>query len=131
MKTNGLNRTLTPALLGASLLIAPSLALAATGSILDDAQLDALSAGTNVHLFPGTLNGRPNPGPGQPSQSIGNTFPTTTPGNAANAGGSAFNPTGNAGTHYAGNAPQNSGNPKSVAQYDVAGFQQYENHVVK
>ena len=28
------------------------------------------------------------------------------------------------GTHYAGNAPQNSTNPKSVSQYDVACFQQ-------
>ena len=37
---------------------------------------------------------------------------------------SAFNPTGNAGSHYAGTQPQNSKNPKSVSQYDVAGFQQ-------
>lgn len=59
---------------------------------------------------------------GQPSQSCQQT--TVTPGNAAGASGSAFNPNGTAGTHYAGNAPQNSKNPKSVAQYDVACFQQ-------
>jgi hypothetical protein len=45
------------------------------------------------------------------------------PGNAANAPGSAFDPTGNAGTHYAGTQPQNSKNPESVAQYDEACFQ--------
>ncbi|MDR6759224.1 hypothetical protein J2Y48_004540 [Mycoplana sp. BE70] len=30
----------------------------------------------------------------------------------------------NVGTHYAGQQPQNSKNPKSVSQYDVGGFQQ-------
>jgi hypothetical protein len=59
---------------------------------------------------------------GQPGQSCQVT--TTTPGNAAAAPGSAFNTSGVAGTHYAGNAPQNSTNPKSVSQYDVACFQQ-------
>ena len=62
--------------------------------------------------------------PGQPSQSCGSSTAPDTPGNAASAPGSAFNPDGNAGTHYAGQQPQNSGNPKSVAQYDVACFQQ-------
>jgi hypothetical protein len=57
---------------------------------------------------------------GQPSQSC--QAEPSTPGNAANAPGSAFHPTGNAGTHYAGQ-PQNSKNPRSVAQYDVACFQ--------
>ena len=55
---------------------------------------------------------------GQPNQSCQVT--TTTPGNAASAPGSAFNPSGNAGTHYAGQQPQNSKNPTSVSQYDVA-----------
>ena len=64
--------------------------------------------------------------PGQPSQSCQVT--TTTPGHAASAPGSAFNPNGNAGTHYAGTQPQNSNNPKSVAQYDVACFQQTTHH---
>jgi|1185.fasta_scaffold275059_2 hypothetical protein len=58
---------------------------------------------------------------GQPNQSCEDQ--PMTPGNAANAPGSAFNPDGNAGTHYAGEQPQNSKNPKSVSQYDVACFQ--------
>jgi hypothetical protein len=36
------------------------------------------------------------------------------------APGSAFNPTGTAGTVYAGEQPQNSNNPAAVSQYDVA-----------
>ena len=43
-----------------------------------------------------------------------------TPGNAATAPGSAFNPAGHAGTVYAGEQPQNSRNTASVSQYDVA-----------
>ena len=58
---------------------------------------------------------------GQPSQSC--QAEPSTPGHAAGAPGSAFNPDGNAGTHYAGTQPQNSKNPNSVAQYDVACFQ--------
>jgi hypothetical protein len=61
-------------------------------------------------------------GTGQPGQSCQVT--TTTPGSAAGAPGSPFNPVGQAGNVYAGNAPQNSINPKSVSQYDVACFQQ-------
>ncbi|HEY1142962.1 MAG TPA: hypothetical protein VGE68_02900 [Sphingomicrobium sp.] len=41
------------------------------------------------------------------------------PGHTATAPGSAFNPNGNAGTHYAGEQPQNSRNTASVSQYDV------------
>jgi hypothetical protein len=59
---------------------------------------------------------------GQPNQSCQVT--TVTPGNAASAPGSAFNPNGTSGSVYAGTQPQNSGNPNSVAQYDVACFQQ-------
>jgi hypothetical protein len=61
--------------------------------------------------------------PGQPNQSCGSSTASSTPGNAVNAGGSAFNPDGVAGTHYAGQQPQNSHNPRSVSQYDVACFQ--------
>ena len=43
-----------------------------------------------------------------------------TPGNSQTAPGSAFNPDGNAGTHYAGEQPQNSRNTASVSQYDTA-----------
>jgi hypothetical protein len=57
---------------------------------------------------------------GQPNQSCGSATAPETPGNAAQAPGSAFNPSGNAGTHYAGQQPQNSRNTASVSQYDVA-----------
>jgi hypothetical protein len=57
---------------------------------------------------------------GQPNQSCGSLTAPNTPGNAASAPGSAFNPDGNAGTKYAGQQPQNSKNPTSVSQYDVA-----------
>lgn len=57
-------------------------------------------------------------GTGQPNQSCETTG--TTPGHASSAPGSAFNPDGTAGTHYAGQQPQNSKNPRSVSQYDVA-----------
>jgi hypothetical protein len=55
---------------------------------------------------------------GQPNQDCAN-FPST-PGHSVTAKGSAFNPSGKAGTVYAGEQPQNSKNPASVAQYDVA-----------
>jgi hypothetical protein len=46
------------------------------------------------------------------------------PGHAASAPGSAFNENGGiAGGMYAGSQPQNSHNPKSVSQYDVACYQ--------
>ena len=62
---------------------------------------------------------------GQPNQSCqlingGNTGPSY-PGHTTTAPGSAFNETnGIAGSMYAGSQPQNSNNPASVAQYDVA-----------
>ena len=83
------------------------------------------SAGTalaaNVHTVTGA--------PGQPSQTIGSADTgNATPGHASSAPGSAFNPGGVADGKYAGTQPQNSNNPKSVSQYDVAGFQQSHNH---
>jgi hypothetical protein len=60
---------------------------------------------------------------GQPNQSCGSATASNTPGHAATAPGSVFNPNGKAGTVYAGTQPQNSKNPKSVAQYDCACFQ--------
>jgi hypothetical protein len=57
---------------------------------------------------------------GQPNQSCGSSTAPNTPGNAASAPGSAFNPDGNAGTKYAGQQPQNSNNTASVSQYDAA-----------
>jgi hypothetical protein len=61
------------------------------------------------------------PGTSQPNQSCEDAG--VTPGHAANAPGSAFNPNGMAGSVYAGEQPQNSVNPHSVSQYDVACFQ--------
>ena len=58
---------------------------------------------------------------GQPNQSC--QAQPSTPGKSASAPGSAFNTDGKAGTVYAGTQPQNSVNPKSVSQYDVACFQ--------
>ena len=66
------------------------------------------------------------PPAGQPNQSCQDQ--TSTPGNSANAPGSAFNPSGQAGTVYAGQQPQNSNNPNSVSQYDVACFQVSQPH---
>jgi hypothetical protein len=60
-------------------------------------------------------------GTGQPNQSC--QAVGVTPGNTASAPGSAFNTAGVAGTVYAGQQPQNSVNPHSVSQYDVACFQ--------
>ena len=65
---------------------------------------------------------------GQPNQSCGSDTAPNTPGNAASASGSAFNPNGMAGTVYAGQQPQNSNNPMSVSQYDVACFQVSQPH---
>lgn len=73
----------------------------------------ALPLGTAFAASPGTM--------GQPNQSCQEQ--PRTPGMSASAPGSAFNPDGKAGTVYAGTQPQNSNNPMSVSQYDVACFQ--------
>lgn len=57
---------------------------------------------------------------GQPNQTCESASAPNTPGNAAMAQGSAFNPTGKAGSVYAGQQPQNSRNTASSSQYDVA-----------
>jgi hypothetical protein len=57
---------------------------------------------------------------GQPNQTCGSPTVSETPGHAASAPGSAFNPNGKAGTVYAGTRAQNSKHPTSAAQYDVA-----------
>ena len=99
MKLTAFRLIAAPAMLGASILMTPGLALAA-----------------NVHLVTGMK--------GQPNQTIGTAQTgSVTPGHASSAPGSAFNEAGVAGTHYAGTQPQNSRNPKSVSQYDQAGFQ--------
>jgi hypothetical protein len=71
-------------------------------------------------LFPATAVQADNPGTqGQPNQSCQTVFPSgpLTPQGFNTAG---FN---HATTVYAGAQPQNSTNPHSVAQYDVACFQ--------
>jgi hypothetical protein len=55
---------------------------------------------------------------GQPNQSC--QAQPASPGQASSAPGSAFNTSGTAGSHYAGQQPQNSGNPNAASQYDVA-----------
>lgn len=72
-----------------------------------------------------TAHAAPNPaGTGQPLQTCLSSTAPNEPGKAASAPGSAFNENGGkAGSVYAGNQTQNSKNPKSVAQYDVACFQ--------
>ena len=84
----------------------------------------AVSAGATHATAGATRTAQPTTlGPtstGQPNQSCGSATAPNTPGNAAAAPGSAFNPAGNAGTVYAGQQPQNSLNTASVSQYDVA-----------
>ncbi len=82
--------------------------------------LSLVLAGAALAADPGTQ--------GQPSQTCGSSTALMTPGNAAAAPGSAFNPDGKAGTVYAGQQPQNSNNANSVSQYDVACFQVSQGH---
>lgn len=71
-------------------------------------------------VLPAVAAGNP-AGTGQPSQTCLSSSAPMEPGNAASAPGSAFNENGGiAGSMYAGSQPQNSKNPKSVSQYDVA-----------
>ena len=66
---------------------------------------------------------------GQPGQTCLSSTAPNEPGNAASAPGSAFNENGGtAGSVYAGSQPQNSNNPNSVSQYDVACFQVSQPH---
>jgi hypothetical protein len=84
-----------------------------------------LLAGAVFALAAGPAFGAGNPsGTRQPSQTCLSDTAPSEPGNAASAPGSAFNENGGiAGSLYAGSQPQNSNNPNSVSQYDVACFQ--------
>src|SRR6185437_9718122 len=91
--------------------------------------IGGIAVGGMVVLAPGIASATPSPnGPGQPG-SVGvvtcQVF-TTKNGNAMNAA-SPFNPTGNAGLHYAGNpgtsSAAHSNSPHSVSEYDIACFQ--------
>src|SRR5215472_16357361 len=95
-----------------SLLLVPTMAGAGGGMGGMQMQSHASAAQTSTTRGPSHT--------GQPNQSCGSPSAPETPGNAANAPGSAFNPGGKAGTVYAGQQPQNSGNTASVSQYDAA-----------
>src|SRR5438034_6841598 len=99
-----------------SLLLAGSTALAAsaagtgakpmqaTHAPTTTATTTATTTTTTTHVAP-TVRGPTTTG--QPNQSCGSVTAPNTPGNAATASGSAFNPGGTAGTVYAGEQPQN------------------------
>lgn len=88
-------------------------ASAHTGSSMDASATTTMSQ----HTSP-TMRGPASTG--QPNKTCGTAGALETPGQAASAPGSAFNPDGKAGTVYAGQQPQNSRNTASVSQYDVA-----------
>src|SRR5437879_13857009 len=108
---------ITRAAIGILLLIGSSVAMAAkasggTGHTMAGSASAAKQTSQPTMLGPSKT--------GQPNQSCGSASAPNTPGNAATAPGSAFNPGGQAGTVYAGQQPQNSRNTASVSQYDVA-----------
>lgn len=80
------------------------------------------SSATLIALMPLgiTLAANLSGGPGQPNVECEDAG--ASPGQAESAPGSAFNPDGKAGTVYAGEQEQNSVNPHSVSQYDIACF---------
>ena len=65
--------------------------------------------------------------PGAPGTTCGSPGATSTPGSSVNAGGSPFNPSGQAGTVYAGNpgtaSALHSQSGNAISQYDIACFQ--------
>ena len=81
--------------------------------------------------IPATAFADPSPnGPGQPGApgtTCGSPGATSTPGSSVNAGGSPFNPSGQAGTVYAGNpgtaSALHSQSGNAISQYDIACFQ--------
>ena len=86
-------------------------------------------SGSAVALATPSPNG---PGqPGAPGTTCGSPDAANTPGHAASAPGSPFNPNGNAGRHYAGNpgtaSAAHSNSSHAVSQYDIACFQQTSN----
>jgi hypothetical protein len=86
--------------------------------VVISAILIILVAGLAVSSFTRAFAANP-PGTGQPNQSCQTVFPSgTLVPNGFNTSGFAT-----ADAHYAGSQPQNSNNPNSVSQYDVACFQ--------
>jgi hypothetical protein len=85
----------------------------------------AAAQNSNANATHANQTSLPSPTTGQPSQDCVDLVDSgmgSFPGHASSAPGSAFDedPGGVAGTHYAGEQPQNSRNPASVSQYDVA-----------
>lgn len=92
------------------LLAAGAMALSPTTLLADPGNSQGPTNGAGWdHLNSGNATGQP-----------GFECEDTRPGNAQDAPGSAFNPDGNAGTHYAGEQPQNSRNTANHSQYDSA-----------
>ena len=86
---------------------------AACGAVL------MLATGISAGAFETPTTGQP----GAPTNTCGSANPVT-PGNAVNAAGSPFNPSGQAGNVYAGNpgtaSLANSNSAATVSQYDTA-----------
>lgn len=93
-----------------------------------------LSALVLPQAIPAFADTSPNgPGqPGAPTQTCGLSNALQTPGNSVTASGSVFNPTGTAGTVYAGNpgtaSLAHSQSDETVSQYDIACFQVSQPH---
>ena len=93
--------------------------------------LAAMAVAGIAVAIPATAFADPSPnGPGQPGAPgtpCGSPGATSTPGNAVNANGSPFNPSGQAGTVYAGNpgtaSALHSQSGNAISQYDIACFQ--------
>jgi hypothetical protein len=92
-------------------LVAASTAIAAALSL-------AMASGAGALQTPTTGQ------PGAPTNTCGSTNFPTTPGQSATKQGSAFNPTGTAGSNYAGNTGTaslaHSNSTATVSQYDAA-----------
>ena len=96
-------------LAASAMALSPTATLAAPGSTTQSSPQGSANGAGWDHLNGPASTGQP-----------GFECEDARPGNAQYAPGSAFNPDGNAGTHYAGEQPQNSRNTASVSQYDSA-----------
>ena len=114
-----MKRIFTCTALGAALLaVSVGATAAAAGGTGSARSMQAAPATTTTTRTPPPPTLSPQHVTGQPNKSCETT--PNTPGNSASASGSAFNPSGTAGSVYAGEQTQNSRNTASVSQYDVA-----------
>ena len=98
---------------------ASSILILASGQVFGATNNGNSGGSTNLFSSFSTLLGPAQTG--QPNQVCGETTPVTSPSaGAATAPGSPFSPGGVSGQVYAGTQTQNSKNPASVSQYDVA-----------